>query len=126
MLFVDINDLKTVNDHFGHEEGDRYINAVAAVMKQCRHEHELLVRFGGDEFVLLGLCAPGDDSRPEQLRRALQQYNLENPCPYRRGIGIGFAATAAASPLSPDVLIRKADQSMYLDKRETKVQGAEG
>ena len=61
MLFVDINKLKFVNDNYGHEEGDFYIRAVADNLKQLIKKEQLLMRYGGDEFVVLGKCERGDE-----------------------------------------------------------------
>lgn len=61
MMFVDINKLKHVNDGYGHEEGDFYIKTVADYMKKLKNENQLLMRYGGDEFVVLGEFIKGDE-----------------------------------------------------------------
>jgi len=53
VLFVDVDNLKQVNDTFGHQAGDEYLKAIADMLRQVLRESDLLIRWGGDEFVVL-------------------------------------------------------------------------
>ena len=54
VLFLNLDSLKTVNDSFGHNEGDIFIRSMGEILLKIHRHGELLMRYGGDEFVLLG------------------------------------------------------------------------
>ena len=55
-MFIDINRMKLINDYYGHLQGDIAIKVVADVIKKCISENWLPIRFGGDEFLVVGQC----------------------------------------------------------------------
>ena len=120
-MFADIDLLKAANDSYGHTEGDRYIQAVAEVLNSCLEKNELLVRYGGDEYILLGLCEGDAEDRARQARLAMDRYNAEHPCPYERGISVGAAAAEAEEGLSLDSVITAADKVMYAEKERRRI-----
>ena len=120
-MFADIDLLKTANDRFGHVEGDRYIKVIAEVLSSCLRKDELLVRYGGDEYIILGLCEENAEDRVQEVTRAMDEYNKEHPCPYERGISVGAAASEVSRDLSLDSVITAADMVMYKEKEKKKL-----
>jgi len=125
LLFADLDNLKQINDEFGHEAGDRAIVLLAQALRET-FECQLLARIGGDEFALL---LPADPScSPAELERQLAE-NLEF---LSKSTHIGFAVAASlggavyepACPVSLEQLLQQADQEMYLHKRNKRLQEA--
>ena len=115
MVFVDINKLKHVNDGYGHEEGDFYIKAVADSMKKLKTEGQLLMRYGGDEFVVLGAHKNGDEftGLTEKLNLMLEGCRRQNKKTYEMSVSIGFQSVSITQDFQLDQLMKQADQEMY-------------
>ena len=76
VLFLDLDGLKKVNDQYGHDEGDAYIKAMANVLNQVRKHGELLMRYGGDEFVILSKGYTDADAKNyiSQIQTGIENY----------------------------------------------------
>jgi diguanylate cyclase (GGDEF)-like protein len=75
VLLFDIDDFKSYNDRFGHETGDKLIQEVAVLLKRCTREHDIVVRYGGDEFAVVFWDAgeprvPGSEHPREPMQLA--------------------------------------------------------
>ncbi|OLO05181.1 hypothetical protein BTW07_06145 [Salinicola socius] len=119
LLICDLDHFKSVNDHFGHLEGDRYLRTIA---KSCRLPVEraggMFARYGGEEFVA---CLPHCDRQTageiaETLRRAVAESGLIRPDdePVTLSIGVSIADTL---PLHRDRIFQAADDSLYRAKQ---------
>ncbi len=120
LVFVDMNGLKTINDRFGHDDGDLALKATADVLRQCSRDRDILARIGGDEYAMLirdvGLeHAERLEPRFEERSR-LAGERLGRP--YRISLARGYVQGDAASDL--DELLGEADQLMYAHKKEMK------
>jgi diguanylate cyclase (GGDEF)-like protein len=122
VIFIDINDFKTVNDSLGHAAGDALLIAVAQRLAACVRPSDTVARLGGDEFaILLG----GHGSQTEAIevterinRRLAERFPIgEQSILVRASAGI---ATGYAGELGPDELIRNADVAMYRAKQGSK------
>ncbi len=120
MMFVDINKLKHVNDGYGHEEGDFYIKTVADYMKKLKHEKQLLMRYGGDEFVVLGKFIKGDEFTGliDKLNPMLEECRQQNEKPYEMSASIGFQSVSITQDFKLEQLMKQADQEMYDMKKK--------
>ncbi len=109
--FVDVRGLKEANDRFGHRFGDRVIVAVAEALKSGIRSNDLLVRWGGDEFVVLGTGREGSaDDLNARVDAILSSQGLSNDS-WNAGVTVGFASGTAPSDVL--ALVSAADEDMY-------------
>ncbi|MDD5015740.1 MAG: PAS domain S-box protein [Atribacterota bacterium] len=119
LAYADLDKLKEINDKFGHEEGDKAMIQVIKLFKSILREVDIIIRMGGDEFLVIFL----DSSLKEipiikaRLNKELTRLNQISKKPYRIGFSVGFSHYDPANPLSVDELIRIADQNMYEEKK---------
>lgn len=119
--FVDIDNLKGVNDQFGHIEGDRYIILVSDILSEFSTD-AVICRIGGDEFMLLAQNWSFEDAkaRMEQLKLSMAAYNDVSEVCYDHSISYGLIPVGADNILDASDLLRMADERMYLYKRAYK------
>lgn len=121
LLFVDLDDFKSVNDAFGHLSGDKVLCRIANVINQPQPDRLLAGRLGGDEFALVQRMRYTHDAAglAEKLLGELNQpMQIDNHLVYiSPSIGISFFPEDGSSP---DMLIQKADTAMNFAKREGK------
>jgi diguanylate cyclase (GGDEF)-like protein len=94
LLALDLDRFKTVNDIFGHAEGDRVLQAVAEMLKRCVRGADTVARLGGDEFVILQVGAPQPEGARQLAHRILELFREEmDPAmdPAAVGISLGVA-----------------------------------
>ncbi|MCM1107085.1 MAG: GGDEF domain-containing protein [Blautia sp.] len=120
ILFADINRLKTVNDTYGHEEGDFYIKSVADMLKKLKKDGQLLMRYGGDEFVILGKNETGTefDDLMEKLNPKLAEHRQQNNKEYVMSVSVGFQSVLISEDFKLDQLMEQADREMYNMKKK--------
>jgi diguanylate cyclase (GGDEF)-like protein len=116
LLFIDMDNLKLINDHYGHNEGDQALIDFANILKKTFRKSDIIARIGGDEFVVL---LESTDENSETLITRLHQ-NVKD-CNAQRSQGIlsislGTAQFDPESPISIDELLSKADALMYVHK----------
>jgi diguanylate cyclase (GGDEF)-like protein len=119
LLFIDMDDLKWINDNCGHNEGDQALVEFAKILKQSFRESDIIARIGGDEFVVLFVSADENTERLlDRLHENLKEYNDQRSRRYPLSISVGTAQFDPESPVSIDELLSKADASMYAQKRK--------
>ncbi len=119
-IFLDLDGLKIVNDAYGHEMGDRMICDMADILRKNRNREELLMRYGGDEFVVFGKGLSAEDVEDSigRIRRAMKQLNENSTNPYTLDASIGYHMVPYDNDKPLSALIEIADQEMYKEKRE--------
>ena len=122
VLFLDLDGLKAVNDKYGHDEGDVFIKAMASVLNQVHRHGELLMRYGGDEFVVMAQGYSHEDARRyiQQVQTGIENYNSVSDHPYVLDASMGYAIVPSSEKMDLDELIEKADKEMYKVKKEKK------
>ncbi|HSK22684.1 MAG TPA: diguanylate cyclase [Egicoccus sp.] len=111
LAFVDVDDLKGTNDRGGHVAGDRLLRQVADVLRAHTRPHDVLIRYGGDEFV----CALIGLTRTEAAKRLAAVNDALAAASERGSITVGLAELEAGESLSS--LIRRADDALYDQRR---------
>ncbi|MBA7561707.1 hypothetical protein ES708_03347 [subsurface metagenome] len=119
LAYCDLDNLKDVNDEFGHEEGDRAMVQVAKLFKSILREVDIITRMGGDEFLLIFLDSSLNEIAiiRKRLNRELARLNHISKKPYKIEFSTGFSNYDPANPQSMDELIRIADENMYKEKK---------
>jgi diguanylate cyclase (GGDEF)-like protein len=119
VLFCDMDHLKRINDELGHDAGDRILRQVGVALRKSLRGNDLIGRYGGDEFVaLLPNCTREIAyDRAEQLIASVRATNDTLPEDLHVGLSVGIATYPFDAQDYP-VLVRIADQAMYLAKRE--------
>lgn len=121
VILFDIDNFKSINDHFGHLVGDRILKDVAGIARDCFRKNDLLVRWGGDEFVLLTYgnlhqaqnMAERIRSRVRDLRPDMDGHAAPEAANLV-SISCGVAEWVAGETL--DQLMTRADRALYLAK----------
>jgi diguanylate cyclase (GGDEF)-like protein/PAS domain S-box-containing protein len=118
VLFIDLDNFKTVNDSFGHASGDDVIVAAARRIKSCARETDTAVRLGGDEFALLLNDLTTDEAATfaERVRMALHETPIEFGG-HSVLIGASIGIAAAGPDETTETLLRNADLAMYQAKQ---------
>ncbi|MBU4047074.1 diguanylate cyclase, partial [bacterium] len=119
LAYSDLDNLKDINDEFGHEEGDRAMVQVAKLFKSILREVDIITRMGGDEFLVIFLDSSLNEIPiiKKRLSKELARLNQISKKPYKIGFSTGFSNYDPANPQSMDELIRIADQMMYEEKK---------
>ncbi len=121
MSFVDVDGLKDINDTYGHEEGDRIINAVAALLKKESGKY-YVIRFGGDEFVIMGIASSEDEVKAywERVEAAVARYNEGKSARAKMSFSVGYEIIRPDAAICLEDCIRGADKKMYMEKNRKK------
>ncbi len=119
LLYIDMDDLKWINDHRGHNGGDQALKDLAGILKKTFRESDIIARIGGDEFVVL---LESTDENVEiliaRLNENIRDYNAKASQQYKVLVSVGAAQFDPDHPISIDELLSKADGSMYAQKRK--------
>ena len=116
-IFFDVDELKLINDTYGHWAGDRALMEVAAVLRQAFRSTDIVARVGGDEFAVLA-TAPADaapDSWTARWREPLNALAARQDLPL--SVSFGLAQPDEQGQMTPDDLLTRADTTMYMAKR---------
>lgn len=118
-VFVDIDGLKAANDRFGHHLGDRVIRAVADAVRETVRAGDLVGRWGGDEFIIVGIGQPLPHAQlAERLAVRLSSSGIATD-QWPGTVSIGSAMGASAG-LEFGQLVAKADADMYARRRTSR------
>lgn len=123
VVSVDMDGLKTINDIYGHSQGDHAIKSLSALLCQSANESTIVSRFGGDEFVIAGVFPNGEataEKFKQTLTRKLEAFNEISELPYKISASVGISITKPDEKTNLDELIELADEIMYRQKEKRK------
>lgn len=125
LLFADLDNLKWINDTFGHQEGDFALAKTADIFKSCFRESDIIARIGGDEFVVLAIQAnrAAANNLITKLEVKLADYNSEAGRRYPLSLSIGVSFAKSDARCTIDDLLLSADKSMYEQKQRKRKSG---
>jgi diguanylate cyclase (GGDEF)-like protein len=120
VLMFDLDHFKRVNDTYGHLVGDRMLVQIVRVARTVLREGDVLIRYGGEEFLAILPAASGEDLRKvsERLRRMVEESTLtDGDQTIRTTVSIGGAAYPQLDVSSDQDLVKHADEAMYSAKQ---------
>jgi len=118
VLFIDLDYLKQVNDHYGHDAGDWLIVNAAQLLRNTCRESDIVARLGGDEFVIfVADCTDGTEI-VSRLQANANAFNQTHDRPYQLSMSVGLALSHRTD-INPSLrkLIAQADAAMYAAKQ---------
>lgn len=122
IAYVDVNDLKLVNDRYGHKEGDRLIRAISDVIQSTLREFDSVARLGGDEFLIVfARCNKAQAQRV--WRRITEEFikvNAEGTYEFKISASVGITQFDARKHTSLLNFVHEADEEMYRQKKAIK------
>ncbi|WP_411681633.1 GGDEF domain-containing protein [Clostridium thailandense] len=122
ICYIDINELKHVNDNYGHLEGDELIILICKFIKEVIRDNDIICRLGGDEFLIL-FPNITEEYAGNIMRKVINNIDIENKNilkPYNISFSYGIFQVDYNSTWSIDEIIQKADIKMYKDKEKYK------
>jgi diguanylate cyclase (GGDEF)-like protein/PAS domain S-box-containing protein len=120
LLYLDLNNMKKINDDFGHEEGDRALIDTAGILKSTFRGSDVIARIGGDEFSVLLTEPPAtgiENIVINNIQDNLKAFNEKSGRSYNLSLSMGFAYFDPEQNCSIGDLVSRADASMYEDKK---------
>ena len=121
VIFFDLNDFKSINDRFGHKEGDIVLKTFARVLAREVKASDLVARPGGDEFIIGAIL-----KKPEETNIILKNIQLELDAhnqtltSYKISFSYGVSINQPHKPINKDFMIKDADEKMYQNKNSNK------
>ena len=122
MFFADVDNLKSINDTYGHAQGDLALKEMAVVLRETFRETDIPARFGGDEFAVLAVDVSMEsaDILTNRIQDALEKRNKANDRLYQLGLSIGIVYYDPKDRNTLNELIALADDRMYTQKQASK------
>jgi diguanylate cyclase (GGDEF)-like protein/PAS domain S-box-containing protein len=119
LLFLDVDNLKKINDSLGHHLGDRALVEIARILKKTFRRSDVIGRMGGDEFAVFPLEASGESIQKieHSLRKNILRFNEKQDNLFELSVSIGVSFYDPFHPSSIDDLLMRADKVMYEEKR---------
>jgi len=123
LIYIDLDDMKSVNDNFGHKAGDLALIDASDILKATFRNSDIIGRIGGDEFAVLAVQGSGGNISTinKRLQEKVDLHNNAQNRSYNISMSIGIARYYPKSDFTIDDLISQADEQMYLQKRRKKI-----
>ncbi|MBR6256448.1 MAG: diguanylate cyclase [Lachnospiraceae bacterium] len=120
IMVVDINRMKVINDQYGHLQGDTAIKIVANVIKSSVPNNWKAVRYGGDEYVIIGEYKISEDMETvkKQIIDKVKRITEDLCLPFKLSVSIGYVVIDSDNSLGNEEYFRMADEAMYEMKLE--------
>jgi diguanylate cyclase (GGDEF)-like protein/PAS domain S-box-containing protein len=119
LLFMDLDNLKNINDAYGHHIGDQALTCTAEILEATFRSSDVKGRMGGDEFAvfLVGASQEGMEAAESRLRKTIEEFNASKENPFQLSISMGASHYDPSRPCTIDELLVRADKIMYEEKR---------
>lgn len=123
LVFIDVDNLKYINDNYGHREGDYALQQIAALLRECFRQSDIIGRLGGDEFCVL-LSHTNETPEflvSERLSHLIEKANKNSQRVYALSVSLGIVNVVGHLELAQQ--ISRADALMYEHKRAKQISG---
>ncbi len=121
LVFIDLDDFKSVNDSFGHDAGDALLRYLGTQLKKMSRDSDVIGRYAGDEFLMLLPSTTAGETR--KLMERIRTFFSENPLPFNGNplfisFSFGIAHLQDRGVQDPSSLLKRADDRLYRAKRK--------
>ncbi len=124
VFFIDLDNLKQINDNLGHIEGDNALKETATILINSFRKIDLIARVGGDEFVVMSLNKKKDeklvDSIMKRLINGLKKYNSSSNKPYILSFSVGVNSFNPYEVKAIEHMLTIVDEKLYVEKKRKK------
>lgn len=122
-IMIDLDDFKSINDRFGHSEGDKALVYVANILKNNFRKEDFIARYAGDEFLIILKVNKVTEIKGivERLKTNIEKFNSENITPYKLSFSIGYDVFHGDSPITSEWFVERIDNLMYQQKESKKL-----
>lgn len=121
-VYADMDNLKIVNDEFGHDDGDFAIKTIARILSECFRSSDVVGRMGGDEFAAFAIVNEKNFTSMirERIRKSMKAFNDQSDKPYYVNISVGIYEFIIDENVNIEQAFSKADADLYIEKKEKK------
>jgi diguanylate cyclase (GGDEF)-like protein len=120
ILYLDVDEMKKINDEFGHKEGDQALVDLSNILKKTFRASDIIARLGGDEFIVL-ITEPGSSAIEKIVAQHIQDnlriHNEQTVKGYKLSVSMGMVYYDPEQPCSVEELLDRADELMYEHKQ---------
>ena len=119
MLYADLDNLKRINDSFGHQEGDEALKETARLLEETFRESDIISRIGGDEFVVMPIKDAEENIAPITERLKTQHRTVQcrgKTHKYVLSVSVGITYYDPDQPVTVEELLSRCDKLMYREK----------
>ena len=118
LIFADLDDLKKINDHFGHDAGDYAITSAAGFLKSSLRNTDIVARIGGDEFAAFAICETDIIAKlPQRIKSIAQKHNCNSDKEFNVCISVGTYTLTCSPSQKIQSYMDKAHAALYEDKK---------
>jgi diguanylate cyclase (GGDEF)-like protein/PAS domain S-box-containing protein len=119
VLYADLDNLKGINDKYGHHEGGYALIQIANILTDSLRESDIIARLGGDEFAVIHVAFDEGniDIIISRLQEKIESYNALSDRGYKLSLSVGTSYFDPENPYSLEQLLIKADEAMYEQKK---------
>ena len=119
---IDMDNLKIVNDQFGHAQGDLALKTIANAMEYAASEGTMCARIGGDEFSAFGLDYEQEEAEEflKCFHEYLAEFNHTSQLPYNVWASCGYCIISGIHDMTLEEAVVESDARLYQEKREKK------
>lgn len=122
VLYADMDNLKMINDKYGHDEGDFALREIGSILKEAFRNTDVISRFGGDEFVAFALLGIPNYEKimKHRISEITERHNQVVQKPYRIEMSIGICEVTCSKDLDIEKVLEQADKKLYIEKKAKK------
>lgn len=122
LIYIDLNDFKSINDSFGHMIGDQAIKEFSDIILSEIRGKDLAARIGGDEFVIVKIVKEPEHAQKvvQAIQRSIDEFNSRKDKSYKLNFSYGISYTKPKEIIDKEKLLEDADKLMYENKKRTK------